>query len=333
MISLVNNRSGGSDVTHPRRLFMVLSPRSLPYGRLALKSLYANCADDFSLTLVTDDHDDVLTLRRELQVLGEQPKHLKRAAAVYGEADLADLERDRFGAYEALRHFRRGHPCWRKITDPVLLSSDRDEMIVLDPDLYFPNRFCFEATPARGLLLMWQRPSCLLPDKVVEAAIGAGISLAHHTDIGVAQWRAPVDLEWLNWLIQQLGSSQLPRHMHVESIVWAALAMRMGGGHLDPRSWLCWHRSQYKRLLVKFGASGPSILKRERFSGIKCFHAGGAAKWWLAEAYKRGLLDRNEDVTQHGPLYPYVELKPSRYHLLQLQRRWLQRLGYYRFFG
>jgi hypothetical protein len=180
---------------------------------------------------------------------------------------------------------------------------------------------------------MWQRPSCLLPDEVVEAAFDAGISLAHHTDIGVVQWRAPIDLEWLNWLIERLGSSQFPRHMHVESIVWAALAMRMGGGYLDPGSWVCWHRSQYKRLLLKFGVSGPLILEREQFSGIKCFHAGGVAKWWLAAAHARGLLDRNEDVTRRTSLQPFVELRPSRYHSIQLQRRWLKRLGYYRVLG
>jgi hypothetical protein len=316
-----------------RRLFMVLSPRSLPYARLALRSLYANCAEPFSLALNTDGPDDVRELRRELDALGDGSGQPSRAPAVYGEADLADLEWDRFGSYAALRHFRRGHPCWRKITDPLLLSDDRDEMIVLDPDIYFPNRFRFEETPTRGLLLMWQRPSCLLPDEVVEAAFGAGISLAHHTDIGVVQWRAPVDLEWLNWLIKKLGSSQFPRHMHVESIVWAALAIRMGGGYLDSRSWVCWHRSQYKRLLIKLGVSGPSILEKEQFSGIKCFHAGGVAKWWLAAAHARGLLDRNEDATQRTPLHPFTELKPSHYHLLQLQRRWLQRLGYYRVLG
>ena len=318
---------------HARRLFMVLSPRSLPYARLALKSLYANCADLFSLVLVTDGPDDVQELRRELDALGYGSGQPSRATVVCGEADLTDLEQSRFGRFAALRHFRHGHPCWRKITDPLLLSDDLDEMIVLDPDLYFPNRFRFEETSSSGLVLMWQRPSCLLPDEVVEAAFRAGISLAHHTDIGVAQWRAPVDLEWLNWLIQKLGCSQIPRHMHVESIVWAALAMRMGGGYLDPHSWVCWHRSQYKRLLVKFGASGQSILDREQFSGIKCFHAGGVAKWWLAAAHERGLLDRNEDVTQRTPLHPFIELKPSHYHLLQFQRRWLRRLGYYRFLG
>ena len=138
-----------------------------------------------------------------------------------------------------------------------------DEMIVLDPDLYFPNRFRFEETPAKGVLLMWQRPSCLLPDEVVEAAFGAGISLAHHTDIGVVQWRAPVDLEWLNWLIEKLGSSRFPHHMHVESIVWAALAMRMGGGYPKTRgAGICWHRSQYKRLLVKLGVPGSWISQK-----------------------------------------------------------------------
>ena len=39
--------------TSPRRLFMV-SPRSLPYARLALGSLYANCVEPLSLTLITD---------------------------------------------------------------------------------------------------------------------------------------------------------------------------------------------------------------------------------------------------------------------------------------
>lgn len=319
--------------TSPRNLFMVLSPRSLPYARLALSSLHTNCVERFSLTLITDSADDVQTLQRELDALEHDTGDRQRRIAVRGETDLADLESDRFGNYPHLQHFRRGHPCWRKITDPVLLSDDRQELIVLDPDLYFPNRFRFEETPGKGLSLMWQRPSCLLPDEVVEAAFRAGISLAHHTDIGVVQWRAPVDLEWLNWLVREIGSSRFPRHMHVESIVWAALAMKMGGGYLDPASWVCWHRSQYKRLLVKFGVSGPSILEREKISGIKCFHAGGVAKWWLAGAHARGLLDRGEDATHHTSILPFIELKPSYYHLLQLQRRWLDRLGYYSILG
>jgi hypothetical protein len=319
--------------TLPRRLLMVLSPRSLPYARLTLRSLYANSVEPFSLTLITDGPDDVKELRQELETLRSDPSSIYRTVVVYGEADLADLEQNRFGGYSALRHFRHGHPCWRKITDPILLSDDHDEMIVLDPDIYFPNRFSFEPTVKSGVMLMWQRPSCLLPDEVVTAAIRAGIALAHHTDIGVAQWRAPVDLEWLNWLIRKLGCSQIPRHMHVESIIWAALAMRIGGGYLDRHSWVCWHRSQYKRFLMKLGASGQAVLKREQFSKIKCFHAGGVAKWWLADAQEQGLLDRGEDNTQRTQLQPFVELKPSRYRFLRLRRQWLHRLGYYRLLG
>jgi hypothetical protein len=316
-----------------RRLFMVLSPRSLPYARLAIQSLYRNCADEFSLCLITDSQDDVVELKNDLKGMENQAESAKHAFSVCGEVELAVLEDDKFGRFEHIRHFRRGHPCWRKITDPILLSDDHDEMIILDPDLYFPNRFRFEPTPDSGVLLMWQRPSCLLPPEVVEAAISAKVPLAHHTDIGVAQWRLPVDLEWLDWLIGTIGSSRLPRSMHVESIVWAALGMRMGGGHLDPNTWVCWHRSQYTRILRKLGTPGHSILKRESFAGVKCFHAGGEAKWWLVDAHKLGALDHGEDVISFPEPRPYKELTPSQYHSLQRNRRWLRRLGYYSVFG
>jgi hypothetical protein len=316
-----------------RRVFMVLSPRALGYARLALESLYRNCAEAFVLTLVSDTPEDVSVLQSELASVASRRGAENHTAIVYSEADLLDREQDKFRNFEHLRNFRHGHPCWRKITDPLLLSEDRDEMIVLDPDLYFPNRFCFEQTPTSGVLLMWQRPSCLLPAEAVEAAFNADIALAHHTDIGVAQWRAPIDLEWLNWLIERLGSSQLPRHMHVESIVWAALAMKMGGGYLDPNKWVCWHRSQYKRILIKLGVKGTSILEKESFAGIKCFHAGGEAKWWLADACRLGILDRKEDVTGSSQPLAFEELSPSEYGRIRSHRRWLEKLGYYRILG
>jgi hypothetical protein len=205
-------------------------------------------------------------------------------------------------------------------------------MILLDPDLYFPNHFRFEPTPETGVLLMWQKPSCLFPPEVVETAVRAGIHLAHHVDIGVAHWRLPVDLEWLDWLIGQFGSPDLPRSMHVEAIVWAAVAMRIGGGHLDPRHWLCWHRTQYKRVLRRLGASGTHILRRERLAKIKCFHAGGEAKWWLPEAHRLGILDRNEEVTESGLVVPFTELTPKEFHSLQRIKQWARSLGYYSLF-
>src|SRR5713226_4771426 len=266
-----------SEMPIPRRLFMVLSPRSLPYARLALDSLFRNAEEPLSLTLLTDSDNDKHVLADELNMLAASRRDCL-TSKVFSCSDVAALEAEKFAQYQHLRNFRKGHPCWRKITDPILLSAVGQEMIVLDPDIYFPNKFCFEQSLQTGLLLMWQKPSCLLPAEVVETAMNAGILLAHHTDIGVAQWKMPVDLEWLDWLIGKLGSSNLPRSMHVESIVWAALAMRMGGGYLDRRNWLCWHRSQFKRVLRKFGIRGSTILRLEPLSDIKCFHAGGEAK-------------------------------------------------------
>jgi hypothetical protein len=39
--------------------------------------------------------------------------------------------------YPNIAAFRFGHPCWRKITDPLLFGAPGEEMIILDPDLYF----------------------------------------------------------------------------------------------------------------------------------------------------------------------------------------------------
>jgi hypothetical protein len=316
-----------------RKLFMVLSPHSLPYARLALQSLFEKCVEDFHLSLITDSPDDALCLSNELAKLRIIERTAKRTTNVYAASDLLDFEQNKLAQHQHIRNFRHGHPCWRKITDPILLSDDQEEMIVLDPDLYFPNRFSFEPTPDTGVFMMWQRPSCLLPDEVVRRAIDAKIALAHHTDIGVAQWRLPVDLDWLDWLIGKIGSSQLPRSMHVESIVWAALAMRMGGGYLDPENWVCWHRTQYKRVILKLGVPGVSILKQEPFAKMKCFHAGGEAKWWLPSAQALGILDCGRDRTAHSAFRSYQELSLHEYYSLQRSRRLLRKVGYYSLFG
>src|SRR5579872_554903 len=227
-----------------RQLYMVLSPRSLSHANLALRSLFRNSAEPVHLSLITDSADDKRVLADAVATAMESRNPCHKAS-VYSASDLDEREEGHFSKLVHLRNFRRGHPCWRKITDPLLLANGTDEMILLDPDLYFPNRFNFEATPDRGVLLMWQRPSCLWPPEIVETAMNAGIPLAHHVDIGVGQWRGPVDIEWLDWLIDQLGSANLPRSMHIEAIVWADLAMRIGGGHLDPHHWRCWHSTQY----------------------------------------------------------------------------------------
>ena len=311
---------------------MVLSSRSLPYARLALRSLFANCVEDFHISLITDSCDDAVRLSNELDQMRDIAWNAKRTASVHSRSDLDELAQDRMSKFFHIQEFRRGHPCWLKITDPILLSGDGDEMIVLDPDIVFPNRFRFEPTADTGVFLMWQRPSCLLPAEVVEKAISSKIPLAHHTDIGVAQWRLPADLDWLDWLMGTLGSSQLPRSMHVESIVWAALAMRIGGGHLNPKRWVCWHRTQYKRVLIKLGTQGASILKSEPFAEMKCFHAGGEAKWWLESAHASGMLDRGYDLTAPSDFIPYDEFTPAEFQFLQKRRHALRKLGYYSLF-
>lgn len=317
-------------MNHQRPVYMVLSPRSLDYAGLAIRTLLHQSQDDLHLHLITDSAADRGTLERELEFLQPASRH---RCEVFSEDDLRDSEADRFRHLPNLRTFRHGHPCWRKITDPLLLTEPGVEMILLDPDLYFPNRFRFEQTPETGLLLMWQQPNCLLPDTVVRRAMELGIPLARHVDIGVAHWRpSGADLEWLDWLLGKLGGAELPRKMHVEAIVWSAIAMHGGGGYLDPQLWRCWHRTQGKRLRLKLGTSGASILGAEPWNQIKCFHGGGEAKWWLP-AIADAHAAPSELVLPQPQTLPFVQLTPKRYGFEQAAKSAVGRLGYYKLFG
>jgi hypothetical protein len=249
---------------------------------------------------------------------------------VVGESELLDREATIFRDFSNLRSFRNGHPCWRKITDPLLLSEPGEEMILLDPDLYFPNLFQFETTPPTGLLLMWQRPNCLLPPEVVRNAMENDIPLADHVDIGVAHWRAGQDLDWLDWLIGKLGGANLPRVMHVEAIVWAAIAMRGGGGYLDPQRWVCWHRTQLNRIKLKLGVSGVDILRSELWDEMKCFHCGGRSKWWLPDICASGLLQRGTDRLAASRVLPFIEFTRVKFGREQKAKNILSKLGYYK---
>jgi hypothetical protein len=311
-----------------RQVYMLLSPRSLTYAREALESLFRNVMDTIHLHLVTDSKQDQQELADAVARLDSHSHQW----TVHSEEDLAAREEELFLRYDNLRAFRHGHPCWRKITDPLLLSNPAAEMVILDPDLYFPNRFRFEETNNTGVQLMWQRPNCLLPPEVVKTAMSNGIPLAHHVDIGVAHWRAAADLDWMNWLLGTLGGKNLPRVMHVEAIVWSALAMRSGGGYLDPVYWRCWHRTQKNRILRKMGASGVRILRSEPWNDIKCFHAGGEAKWWIKEAREKGLMNSQKGLNKPGRLLPFVELTPSYYARELALKRVIQALGYYQIF-
>jgi hypothetical protein len=311
-----------------RQVYMILSPRSLSYAKGALESLFGNSLETLHLRLITDSYSDKEELSQAVAGLNARGHQW----TVHAEEDLADREAEIFARYDNLRLFRHGHPCWRKITDPLLLSEPNEEMVLLDPDLYFPNHFKFEETPQSGLLLMWQRTSCLYPPEVVWAAMQAGLQLSHHVDIGVANWRNAADLDWLDWLVGRLGGTNLPRLAHIEAIVWAALAMRIGGGHLDPAYWRCWHRSIPRRVMAKAGVSGLHILKSEPFASVKCFHAGGESKWWLESVRKAGLLNSNAEHIRPGRIIPFVELKPAEFSRDWKFKQVLRALGYYQIF-
>lgn len=315
-----------------RSLFLVLSPASLPYAKFALESLWRHSVEALYLHLITDTPEDREALTHFMEALPAAIDPAERQWSVYAASDLEDREAERFAHLPNLRAFRRGHPCWRKITDPLLIADAGAEMVLLDPDLYFPNQFAFEATPETGLLLMWQKPNCLLPHDVVKAAMKARVPLANHVDIGVAQWRGPSDMEWLDWFIGMLGGATLPRVMHIEAIVWAALAMRMGGGHLDPGAWHCWHRTQPKRVMRLLNVRGSKILKSEPWQKMKCFHGGGEAKWWIPDGANSGAFATHVSHLEPTPSIPYVELTPSHYDREQSLKRVLRGLGYYSLF-
>jgi hypothetical protein len=315
--------------TAPRNVYIVLSPRALPYARYCIESLLRNSFQTLHLHLITDSSEDKLRLIETMEVAQTDKRHRWE---VTDEAETLDREATMLRGFSNLRVLRTGHPCWRKITDPLLLSEPGSELIILDPDVYFPNLFQFEATPKSGLLLMYQRPNCLLPPQVVWNAFENSIPLADHVDIGVAHWRAGQDLEWIDWLIGKLGGDSLPHVMHVEAIIWAAIGMREGGGYLDPLRWVCWQRTQVSRVRQKLGVAGEDILRNERWDEMKCLHCGGASKWWLPDC-SGDLLRHRKDHLEPSRHIPFVEFTRRKFVRNQRARSILRTLGYYRLFG
>jgi hypothetical protein len=238
--------------------------------------------------------------------------------------------------YAGLEKLRLGHPCWRKLTDPMLLAQEGDEVVVVDPDVYFPRRFSFEKVGDGTLRLMWQKPNCLLPFSVVQTAFAKGIAMADHVDIGIAQYRSPLDLEWLSWLVEALGET--PRVMHVEAILWSCLATQMGGGYLNSDRWYCWANTLWKRVLKKAGATPARMLSAEDFRSCLAFHAGGTAKTWLAAPGAGESLKQLAALPGGKPLSaamvrPFVPFTKEKFEWLRKRRRILRASGYYKLVG
>lgn len=177
---------------------------------------------------------------------------------------------------------------------------------------------------------MWQKPHCLLPHEVVMAAYDSGVRLAHHVDIGAAHVRNNLDLAWVDHVIGAIGGRALPRMMHVEAIMWAAIAMRFGGGYLDPDHWHCWHNRQWKRMARILGVSGPRLLRVEKWRRMKCFHGGGHAKWWIASALEAGWIGAPGELRESKPPMPFEELTRNKYLSGQRLKALVRKAGYYR---
>jgi hypothetical protein len=288
-------------------IYMVAGIDAIGYGEIAIESLFANCKDSFNFTLITDTAED----KRRYSEMLRRFSEIKQIQ-VMDENDCDKKAEIFYDKYSYIKEFRKGHPCWRKITDPSLFSEIGREIIVLDPDLYFPNPFHFERTQSNKLILMRQHRHCLLPESTVKKAFELGIPMAHHTDIGVAH-HTVLPWEWINEIIRDLGGKNLPRVPHIESILWAAIGIHIGGGYLDPKTWQCWERTLLKRLVMMAGVKGPSILKMENISKLKCFHASSGAKVWMLEAKRVGIFKPGSPKLNSTFVAPFVEISEMDY--------------------
>ncbi|MEZ5734235.1 MAG: hypothetical protein R3E09_00290 [Novosphingobium sp.] len=288
-----------------------------------------NLEGNEAIHLLTDTPEDCRQLQQAFA-------NIDRIEVHYSDQLWADSNNP-MRRYPGIVRLRAGHPCWRKLTDPMLLARDGDEVAVIDPDVYFLRRFSFETVGDGSLRLMWQRANCLLPYAVVEAAFAKGLALADHVDIGVAQYRAPLDLEWLDWAVNTLGD--LPTSvMHVEAVLWSCLAMHMGGGYLEPIRWHCWTNTQWKRIRQKLGATPTQMLASENFGHNIAFHAGGPAKHWLAAPGAEEILRRSASVSlgkapPRKPVQPFVPFTIEKFEWLKKRSYYLDSIGYYKLMG
>ena len=167
-----------------------LSAHSLPYATVCIRSLARNLEGDDAIQSLTDTAGDQKLLQQAFAGFERIKVHVAD--------ELWEDSGNSMRGAPGLERIRQGHPCWRKLTDPMLLTREGDEVVVLDPDVYFPRRFSFEPVGDDTLRLTWQKPNCLLPFSVVETAFAKGIAMADHVDIGIAQYRSSLDLEWLD---------------------------------------------------------------------------------------------------------------------------------------
>jgi hypothetical protein len=307
-----------------RKVYYVLGKSSLPYAKCCIASLVRSTTETLSVNILTDAPEDAAAVERATTPLFAGTRHSLR---IIDEIEARERANFYYADFPAIRRFREGHPCWRKVTDPQMYAEWGEEVIILDPDVYFPNPFAFEPAPDFGIALMWQRPNCLLPEDVVRRAFRHQITMADHTDIGVCQFYGPLNLFYLEEVINRLSKEPLPRSMHVESIVWAALAAKWGGGHFLPQVWHCYANTVRSRIARRFGRSGIDCLKRLNFKYMKAIHAGGEAKHWLVEAERAGVLSARQTNVIPTPKVRYQVFRKGKFERKFLLRRVVAKIG------
>ncbi|PQO45974.1 hypothetical protein [Blastopirellula marina] len=309
-----------------------MNSRSIAYAQICLNSLLQNSLDPLHLVVIGDDDNDAQKVQSFCDTLVPLvPSQHK--IDVIGKSAIDKIATSALDRYPLTRMFREGHPCWRKLTDPLLLAQS-DELIVIDPDVFFPNIFQFPKTPNNGVLLMWQSSNCLHPPDAVRTAFTVGLALADHTDIGVCQFqRGSVTLQLLESILGSFGDFDFPRSAHIESIIWAAIALEIGGGYLAPNRWICWNHSLYKRIAIRLGANPSSYLQGLNLSEAYCLHLGGKIKTFAPNAfsdYKFGEqpLDAYDSAT--APFQPY---SISKFERKMRTRQLIRAAGFYAVFG
>jgi hypothetical protein len=113
-----------------RKLFCVMSARALPYAEKGVESLFANLLEPVSLTIITDGDEDKITIA---ETVSRVPLHLDHKWSVYSQNEADERASSVFRRYPQIGQFRRGHPCWRKLTDPLLFSATDEASFALSP--------------------------------------------------------------------------------------------------------------------------------------------------------------------------------------------------------
>jgi hypothetical protein len=107
----------------------------------------------------------------------------------------------------------------------------------------------------------------LWPPDVVRTAINKGIRLARYVDIGVAHSRAPEDLDWLDWLVAELGGLA-----QTTSIRLRPANRRSSKALAAARN--CVDRSGYSLGFIEASAKGKAASRRNRAGAFRARRRG-----------------------------------------------------------